>query len=198
MSKLRISFRLFQLEDIPEVLRIQNNNLLANLSQKDQGDGYLSVAFSAQQFRQMHSEIPIVVADLGSRLGGYLCSSSLACFSDIPLLAHMIGLFKETTYRNQPLDTYRCFAYGPVCIDRTLRGRGVLSGLFDALMGQLSGRFDVGTLFISRDNPRSLRAHTHHLGMQNLRSFTFGENEYFLLAFDVPDHPKASDPIARC
>jgi hypothetical protein len=147
------------------------------------------VAFSAQQIRQMHSEMHIIVADLGTRLGGYLCSNSMEKSSQIPLLAHMIGLFNETIHRNRPLDTYRSFIYGPVCIDKPLRGRGLLNGLFDALLCQVAGRFDVGTLFISCDNPRSLKAHTHHLGMHKLRRFTFKENEFFLLAFDVPGHP---------
>jgi len=185
MHPRQISFRCLQAEDIPEVLRIQNDNLLTNLSQTEQSNGYLSVAFSKRQFKEMHREIPIIVADLGSRLGGYLCSSSLAYNRRIPLLAHMIELFKETAYKSRPLDDYRAFVYGPVCIDRTLRGSGLLNGLFDALMCQLAGRFDVGTLFISRNNPRSLRAHTHHLGMRKLRSFTFEENEFYLLAFDV-------------
>lgn len=187
MNQPQITFRCFQPEDIYELLRIQNDNLRINLSQTDQADGYLSVAFSAQQFQEMHNEIPIVVADLGSGLGGYLCSSSMQYSSRVPLLAHMIGLFKETTYRNRPLDAFRCFVYGPVCIDRALRGSGLLSGMFDALMCQVAGRFDVGTLFISSSNPRSLYAHTRHLGMQILRSFTFDENDFFLLAFDVPE-----------
>lgn len=182
-----MTFRCFQPEDISELLRIQNDNLRTNLSPGDQTDGYLSVAFSAQQFMEMHSDIPIVVADRNSRLGGYLCSSTLACVGRIPLLAHMIGLFKETTFRSRPLDAYRSFVYGPVCIERGLRGIGLLNGLFDALMEQLKGRFDVGTLFISSNNPRSLRAHTHHLGMQVLSRFTFEGNEFYLLAFAVPD-----------
>jgi hypothetical protein len=187
MSQPQIIFRCFQTEDIPELLRIQNDNLRINLSQTDQANGYLSVDFSAQQFQEMHNEIPIIVADLGAGLGGYLCSSSLQYSSQVPLLAHMIGLFNETTYRNRPLGAFRCFVYGPVCIDRALRGSGLLNGMFEGLMGRVAGRFDVGTLFISSDNPRSLYAHVHHLGMQELRSFTFDENDFFLLAFDVPE-----------
>lgn len=186
MNRPQITFRCFQPEDTAELLRIQNDNLRINLSPTDQADGYLLVAFSARQFKQMHNEIPIVVADLGSRLGGYLCSSSLQYSRQIPLLAHMIGLFKDITYKNRPLDTFRCFVYGPVCIDRDLRGSGLLNGMFDALMCRVAGRFDVGTLFISCNNPRSLQAHVRHLGMQKLRTFRFDENDFFLLAFDVP------------
>ena len=186
MHQTQISFRCFQPEDLPEILRIQDENLRGNLTPADQADGYLSVAFAAQQFRDMHREIPVIVADLGPRLGGYLCSSSLTYSRQVPLLSHMIGLFKETSFNSKMLDAYRTFVYGPVCIDKPLRGRGLLNGLFKTLANQLAGRFEVGTLFISLNNPRSLRAHTHHLGMQHLRTFTFKSAEYILLAFEVP------------
>ena len=187
MNQYQILYRCFQHEDMSEVLRIQNDNLRINLSPLDQSNGYLSVSFSAEQLKEMNSEIPIIVADMGSGLGGYLCSSSFEYSKQVPLLAYMMKLFKTITYRNRPIDSYRSFIYGPVCIDRHLRGSGLLSGLFDALMHQLSGRFEIGTLFISQNNTRSLRAHTHHLGMQVLTSFTFDENEFLLLVFDIPE-----------
>lgn len=186
MNRPHVSFRCFTPQDLPEILRIQEANLLGNLSPADQADGFLSVAFPARQFEAMHHQVPIVVADLGSRLGGYLCGSSLESSRTVPLLAHMIARFDATRFENRSLDAYRSFVYGPVCIDRPHRGSGLLKGLFDELMRRLKGRYDVGTLFIACSNPRSLRAHTHHLGMKPLSRFTFGENEYHLLAFDVP------------
>jgi hypothetical protein len=196
MNHRQVSFRCFQPHDISEILRIQNENLLSNLTETERADGYLSVAFSGQQFKEMNDEIPIVVAELGFGLGGYMCSSSLAYNTRIPLLAHMIGLFSKTIYGGRPLDTYRSFVYGPVCIERTLRGTGLLNGMFDALTGQLAGRFDLGTLFISRGNPRSLNAHVHQLGMQLLKKFTFEGNEFYLLVFDVPERLESSEYIA--
>jgi hypothetical protein len=125
MNQCQILYRCFQHDDIPEILRIQNDNLLINLSPLDQSNGYLSVSFTAEQFKEMNSEIPIIVADLGSGLGGYLCSSSLEYSKQVLLLSYMMKLFKKITYRNRPIDSYRSFIYGPVCIDRPLRGRVV-------------------------------------------------------------------------
>lgn len=186
MNHPPITYRCFEPRDIEEILRIQNDNLLANLSRTEKADGFLSVAFPPQQFSEMHHDIPIVVADTGSQLGGYLCGSSLAYSKKIPLMAHMVGLFKDTTYKHRPLEAYRSFFYGPVCIDRPFRGRGMINGLFTEQMHQLAGKFDVGALFVSCDNPRSLQAHTHHLGMKRLRTFEFNGNDFYLLAFDVP------------
>ncbi len=184
-----ITYRHFELEDMPELLRIQAANLRANLSPGEQKEGFLSVGFSARQFEDMNREIPIVVADLGTCLGGFLCASTLAYSRRVPLLAHMMGLFEETFHKERSLDRYRSFFYGPVCIERDLRGRGLLPGMFTRLLEQVMGRYDLGVLFISRNNPRSLGAHSRHLGMRNLRKFEFNNDELFLLVFDVPAEP---------
>ena len=187
MYRNAVSYRAYKPADLSEILRIQDANLLANLSPEKRADGFLSVAFPAAQFAAMHREIPIVVADLGSGLGGYLCGSSLASSRRVPLLATMIANFDQTIFNDRPLDAYRSFVYGPVCIDRSHRATGLLEGLFNEQMRHLKGRFDVGTLFISSDNPRSLRAHTRHLGMETVGRFTFAAKAYHLLAFTVSD-----------
>ena len=102
-------FRSFRSEDLPEILRIQAANLVSNLSETERSDGFLSVAFSSRQFEEMNRDIPMVVADLGTRLAGYLCSSTLEYSRSIPLLSHMTGLFPEASFRGRTLDHYRSF-----------------------------------------------------------------------------------------
>ncbi|MFZ7124737.1 MAG: GNAT family N-acetyltransferase [Desulfobacterales bacterium] len=191
MRRQPVSFRTYRPEDLPEILRIQNANLVANLSEQEKADGFLLVGFSIQQFEEIHREIPVVVADLGSRLGGYLCGTSIPYSRGIPLLDHMIGLFQTTRFRGRTLDRCCVFLYGPVCIDRAMRGQGILEGLHDALLRRVAGRYDVGVLFISRNNPRSLNAHTRKLGIEPLKEFEFDGAGFTLLAFEV-SHPNHS------
>jgi hypothetical protein len=191
MNNPTIKFRRYTSEDLPEILRIQKDNFVSNLLKDDRQDGFLSVEFSSQQFEAMNRQIPIIVADLGSQLGGYVCGISLSSGGQVPILAHIISLFPETPFRNQLLDQYRSFIYGPVCVEKQLRGQGVLEGLYAELLHQLTGKFDVGVLFISQDNPRSLHAHIHKLGMENVRDFEFNGNHFSLLAFAVPSHSES-------
>jgi hypothetical protein len=187
MTGENVTFRLYRSEDIDEILRIQKDNLWSRLSDTERLNGFLSVAFPAEQFEEMQEGIPMVVADMGGgRLGGYLCGSSLAYSAKVPLLAHMIALFGGTLYKGRPLDQYRSFIYGPICVDRPLRGDGILEGLYEEFLRQLSGRFEVGALFVSLNNPRSLAAHMDKLGMVKLCEFTFDNRVFALLVFDVP------------
>ena len=147
MSSEPIEFRVFCPGDLPEIMRIQDANCISNLSQEQRADGFLSVAFSASQFVAMHREIPVVVADCGHHLGGFMCGCTLASGARVPLLGRMISLFPQTLYKGRPLDQYTAFIYGPVCVDRAYRGKGVIEGLFGAFLAQLAGRYDVGALF---------------------------------------------------
>ncbi|MFC1824301.1 hypothetical protein ACFL9T_16450 [Thermodesulfobacteriota bacterium] len=159
---------------------------MSNLAEEDKRDGFLLVEFSPQQFEEMNSEIPIIVADLGSQLGGYLCAASLQSSAKIPLLAHMMSLFREVSFNSYALNRYRSFLYGPICIEKSFRGRGVMEGLFNHLLHNLEEKFDVGVLFVSQNNPRSLHAHLSRLKMEKVCEFEFNDQEFNLLAFEVP------------
>lgn len=169
-------------------MRIQQANLIPNLSRADRADGFLSAEFSASQFEEMHCDICMVVADYGSHLGGYMCGCSLAPSAKVPLLARMMALFPVTTYKSKPIDQYQTFVYGPVCVDRPFRGQGVLEGLFREYRAQLDKHLEVGAFFISLDNTRSLRAHIHKLGMRKLCDFSFNGKSYGFLVFDLADY----------
>jgi hypothetical protein len=62
------TFRRFQSDDLPQVLKIQKDNLVENLSRSPRKEGFLSVEFLPEQLKQMNSEIPIIVADVGPGL----------------------------------------------------------------------------------------------------------------------------------
>jgi hypothetical protein len=71
------------------------------------------------------------------------------------------------------------YVYGPVCISKTARGRGVLEALCRELVARLPGR--EGILFIRRSNTRSLRAHVQ-LKMREVSSFVLDGEEFVVLS----------------
>lgn len=71
------------------------------------------------------------------------------------------------------------YTYGPVCIDASERGHGVLERLYAHARHLLPGREAI--LFIRRDNAASLRAH-HRLGMHDVASFQFDGHAFVVLS----------------
>jgi hypothetical protein len=179
-------FRRLALRDLPSLLELQESNLFENLTPEQQKDGFLSARFSKEQFAQMNREAAVVVAEDDGRIVGYACSAGADFSAQFPILDAMIATFGRLTYLGTTLIDARVCIYGPVCVDRAWRGRGVLRGLIAGLKAQLAGQFDVAAAFISKANSRSLTAHVNGLGMIILGDYVFEAGRYWIVAFGIP------------
>lgn len=181
-----MEFRRAKPEDITAILDVQAANFIGSMEDTERRDGFLSMQFTREQFQEMASHVGIVVAVTGDHLAGYLCASSCEFNRPFPLLAAMMQRFDTIDYRNRSLASSRVFIYGPVCIDRAYRSRGLLRRLYETLRREVSGRYDIGVAFVADDNPHSLHAHADGLGMAHVGEFIFSGKRYHILAFDVP------------
>jgi hypothetical protein len=179
-------FRRLAPRDLPNLLELQEANLFGNLPTEQHKDGFLSARFAAEQFAQMNREAAVVVADDDGRIVGYACSAGVDFSRQFPILDTMIATFGRLTYLGTTLIDARVCIYGPVCVDRAWRGRGVLRGLIAGLKAQLAGQFDVAAAFISKANSGSLAAHVNELGMIILGDYVFDAGRYWIVAFGIP------------
>jgi hypothetical protein len=179
-------FRRLVPRDLPSLLELQEANLLGNLPTEQQKDGFLSAHFAAEQFAQMNREAAVVVAEDHGRIVGYACSAGVNFSRQFPILDAMIATFGRLTYLGTTLIDARVCIYGPVCVDRAWRGRGVLRGVVARIKEELAGQFDVAAAFISKVNSRSLAAHVDGLGMTVLGDYAFGAGRYWIVAFGIP------------
>ena len=179
-------FRRLAPRDLSGVLELQEFNHFESLTQEQQKEGFLSARFSAEQFAQMNREAAFVVAEAQGHVVGYACSAGVDFSRQFPILDAMIATFGKLTYLGTTLIDARVCIYGPVCVDRAWRGRGVLRGLINLLKEELAGRFDMAAAFIAKTNSRSLAAHVDGLGMTVLGDYTFGTGRYWIVAFGIP------------
>lgn len=173
-------------EDASAIVRLTRENLLGALPEGARADGFLSIAMTEEEVREADRSVAVLVAERASHLVGCLCATSDEWSARFPLIRHMQSLYPTTPFLGRPIDSWRRFVYGPVCVAREARGSGVLEGLFRGLLDHVAGRYDLGTAFADAANPRSLQAHVRKLGMQVLRSFEFEGRAYHLVAFAVP------------
>ena len=171
--------------DYPGILSLQEANLFDNLPPADRDSGFLSARFSREQFARMDADVGVLVAADAAHIAGYLCASGIEFNRQFPILAAMIERFGETKFQERLLTERRILIYGPVCVARAYRGRGVLRGLYEALQREAAVRFDSGAAFVAQDNARSLAAHIDGLGMSNVGEFVFKDKRYCILAFAV-------------
>lgn len=180
-----MDFRRATAEDFSDILKLQATSFIDNLSTEDLTDGFLSAEFTCPQLGEIANDVALLVASDKGRILGYLCTCSCDYYKQVPLLATMIRSLDSILYLGKPLSSYNLFIYGPVCIDKAYRGRGLLRGLYEVLQGEVSGKFEVGTAFVSKDNSHSLAAHVNGLGMASAGEFDFRGRIYDILAFSI-------------
>ena len=167
----------------PDILRLSHANFVANLSPDERREGFLSAVFSAQQLAAMAEDLGIMVAIIEDQVAGFLCAFRNDFDHGSPVVAKMIESYERMQFEGRPLAAYRSYAYGPVCIDRPFRGKGLLRGLYEAQKRDLAGRFDIGVALVSRDNPHSLEAHVAGLGMTEAGEFEVDGNIFVTIVF---------------
>lgn len=184
-----VDFRRAEPRDFPAILRIQSANYVGNLAVDARKEGFLSAEFTPEQVAEMAQDLGIVVASQAGSVLGYLCGFRNDFNHGSAVLAKMLESYDRIRYEGKLLSDYRSFVYGPVCIDRAHRRRGLLRGLYEALKNEVAGRFEVGVAFVARDNAHSLRAHVDGLGMADVGDFEVKGKVYAILAFSVPPIP---------
>ena len=172
-------------EDCPAILRLQSANYIANLSDEERKDGFLSAQFTLEQTAQIAEDLGTMVAVVDNRLAGFVCAFRREFDTGSPVIAKMLDSYDRVTFEGRPLNSFNSYIYGPVCIAREHRRRGLLRGLYEAQKRDLAGRFEVGVAFVSRSNPHSLQAHVAGLGMIEVGDFELKGNIYVTLAFRV-------------
>jgi predicted GNAT superfamily acetyltransferase len=179
-------FRRAHPPDYPAILRLQSENFIANLSAAEREEGFLSAEFSREQVAKLAEDLGTTIAAVDGEVVAFLCAFRNDFNHGSPVIAKMLDTYHLVKFDGKPLNSYNSYIYGPVCIDRAYRRRGLLRGLYEAQKQDLAGQFDVGVAFVSRSNPHSLNAHSAGLGMTEVGDFELKGNVYVILAFRLP------------
>lgn len=177
MNTQVLNYRKAEDEDFDGIYELQNENFVGNLGEGDRQDGFLSISFSVKQFREMAEPQNgiTVVARTHDRVVGYLSAQTCAYNLRIPIPAMLVETF-EKTYPE--IDLEKTLVCGPICVSKDFRGQGILERMYCMLAESAEGKYATAITMISKNNPRSLKAHEIKLGMKDSGSFIFEGKEF--------------------
>jgi hypothetical protein len=185
-DKQAAQFRRAVPADYPAIVRLNEANFITKLSTEERKQGFLSALFSLEQTAQVAEDLGTMIAVIDGQVVGFLCAFRKEFDSGSPVIAEMLRCYERLTFEGRPLSAFKSYIYGPVCIGREHRRRGLLRGLYEAQKKDLTGQFEIGVAFVSRANPHSLSVHVAGLGMSEAGDFEVKERRYATLAFRVP------------
>jgi hypothetical protein len=169
--------------DIDGILKLQALNLYTNLSESERLAGFVTTPFTADQIRTLLSNAGVFIAEDQGEVAGYIFAGTWDFFSQWPIFSYMVSRFPQLSFHETEITVGSTFQYGPVCIDRKLRGSGIFPHLFEAMRSSFAARFPIGLTFINQANPRSLSAHTRKLNLEIVDEFEFKGGSYYSLGF---------------
>ena len=181
-----MKYKIAELSDIPEVLRLHYRYQVDSIAEEDKKDGFVTTAFTEAQLTELiDKEQGLFIGLKDGDLVAYVMAASWQFWSAWPMFAHMIKSLPELHYLGQALSIDNSYQYGPVCIDKAVRGAGVLEAIFDFSRAAMAKRYPILVTFVNRNNPRSYHAHTRKLVLAVIQEFEFNNNHYYELVYDT-------------
>jgi len=171
------------LDDIDEVLKLHYRYQVDSIDEKDKSDGFITTAFSKEHLTGLITkESGLFIARVEGNIVAYAMAASWQFWSAWPMFVHMIKGLPDLEYKGQTLSTENSYQYGPVCVDKCVRGQGVFEQVFQFALKEMSVRYPIMVTFINKINPRSYEAHVRKTGLEVIKEFDFNGNNYYELA----------------
>ena len=113
--------------DIDDVLELQSKYHIASINEEDKASGFVTTAFTKPQLSSLiRDEGGLFIVRKDQVLVAYAMAASWSYWSQWPMFAHMIKGLHELEFLGQQLSTENSYQYGPVCVEKSVRGTGVL------------------------------------------------------------------------
>ena len=180
---MKIEFRLAKIDDINEILKLHYRYQIDSIDEEDKKDGFITTVFDEKQLSELiEQEEGLFVAVKDNIILAYAMAASWRFWSRWPMFAYMIEDLPNLQYAGQTLSTENSYQYGPICVDKSVRGQGVFEGIFNYSLQIMSDRYPILVTFINKINPRSYAAHTQKAGLDVIQEFEYNNNQYYELA----------------
>ena len=173
------------LNDIDDVLKLHAKYQIDSIALEDKKDGFVTTALNKELLSKLiDEEQGLFIARIDGKVVAYVMCGSWHFCSIWPIFTQMIEDLPNLSYLGQTITTENSYQYGPVCVDKNVRGSGVLEALFDFAREEMHKRYPILVTFINTINHRSFNAHSR-LGLEVIKEFSFNNNHYYELVYDT-------------
>ena len=181
-----IRTRIGNKSDIEGVLSLQEKYLYRNLNDTERKSGFVTTPFTVSQIEEIIKQNGIFIAENEDDvIVAYAFAGSWKYFEQWEIFNFMVSRFPSLSFNGKKITTVNSFQYGPVCIDKSYRGNGLLNLIFEEMRIEFLKRYPISVTFINKVNAISTAAHTKKLGWEIIDEFQFNNNTYIGLAFDM-------------
>jgi len=170
--------------DLIGILDLQSRNLKKNITTEEaQSQGFLIAEFSMDYLKKMNDAHPSVIAKMDDRVVGYALIATQAARIGHPLTEDLFNQIDSLSFDGIPLHQAKYAVVGQLCVDKSVRGMGLVQQLYGRFRTELENEYDFGITDVARANSRSLKAHIK-TGFQVIHSIGYGGLEWDVVLWD--------------
>jgi hypothetical protein len=171
-------------EELQQILLLQQENLLANISEEERkAQGFVTMHHDLVVLEQMHSLSPSVIIKDNDKVVAYALTMLRECRQLMPGLKAMFNLFDRLEWENKPLNNYRFYVMGQICVAKEYRGLNLVNELYRYHKKIYHSQFDLFITEISTRNHRSIRAH-EKAGFKTIHTHRDHLDEWAIVGWD--------------
>jgi len=184
-----VHYKIAELSDIEAILKLHAKYQVDSIKEEDKKDGFVTTAFTKEELTdlitQEHGLFIAKIDEESEVVLAYVMAASWQFWSRWPMFQHMIQDLPNLEYLGETLSVDNSYQYGPICIDKSVRGTEVLQEIFNFSLVHMAKRYPILVTFVNKINPRSYQAHKRKLGLEVIQEFQFNGNEYWEFVYDT-------------
>ena len=171
-------------EELQQILHIQQENLRNNISTSEMNSqGFVTMKHSPEILQQFQDLAPIIIVKDDNAIAGYALVMLRQCRSLMPDLEPMFCLFDRLEWNGKPLNDYRFYVMGQICVAKEYRGQGLVEMLYHKHRDIYQNQYDFIITEVSTRNQRSMRAH-ERIGFKTLHTHRDELDEWAVITWD--------------
>ena len=180
-----MELKIADFSDIEATLMLHQKYHVDSILPEDREDGFLTTSFTKEQLKELIEEEGLFLVKEGDEVLAYVMAGSWEFWSQWEIFRIMVDDLEKLEYLGVQLSTENSYQYGSICIDKSLRGSGILEKLFNFSRAIMNLKYPILVTFINKKNSRSFAAHHRKIGLDILKEFSFNGNEYYEMAYDT-------------
>lgn len=168
-------------EEIAQIIALQQQNLGTEVGAEEQrSQGFVTVKHTQALLEEMNRKAPAIIAKAGEELAGYALIMPQSFRGTVPVLDPMFEKMDALSWKGKPLNDYRFFVMGQICVAKPWRGQGVFDALYAHMKEATKHEYDLVVTEVASRNLRSLKAHLR-VGFQILLTYPAPDGEMWEL-----------------
>jgi predicted GNAT family N-acyltransferase len=172
------------IDELQQILLLQQQNLIGNIDDSQmKSQGFLTVHHDLAKLEQMHRLAASIIIKDNDKVVAYALTMLVECRRLIPELTSMFELFDTLSWQGKPLNDYRFYVMGQVCVAEDYRGEGLFEQLYLHHKKIYGGQFELLVTEISMRNQRSLRAH-EKVGFKSIHTHRDNQDDWRVVGWN--------------